>query len=212
MLSSCISCILSGTVFGLSGGLSPGPLLALVVSETVKHGIKGGIKVSIAPLLTDLPIILVTFFILSRLSNVNPVMGIISLSGAVYLIYLGYGNLVCRGQDFHNENGHSGSLKKGIMVNVLNPNPYMFWFTVGAPVTMQAWEASAVSAGLFIFTFYLFLIGSKVLLSAIIEKSRSFIKSKGYVYINRILGAILIVFALVFVSKGAGYLGIWQGL
>lgn len=48
--------LISGIIFGLSAGISPGPLLALVISETLKFGRKEGIKVAIAPLITDIPI------------------------------------------------------------------------------------------------------------------------------------------------------------
>lgn len=43
-----------GAVLGLSSGLSPGPLLALVISETLRHGVKAGVKVALAPIITDL--------------------------------------------------------------------------------------------------------------------------------------------------------------
>ena len=62
------SFFLIGTLLGLSAGLSPGPLLTLVVSETFRHDFKAGIKVAISPLITDLPIILLTVIILDRLS------------------------------------------------------------------------------------------------------------------------------------------------
>ena len=39
--------LLFGIVFGLAAGLSPGPLITLVVSETLKNGKKEGIKVAI---------------------------------------------------------------------------------------------------------------------------------------------------------------------
>ena len=73
-MTSEITFLLSGVVFGLSSGVTPGPLLTLVISETLKHGKKEGIKVAIAPLLTDLPIVLVTIFILSRLKETLPVL------------------------------------------------------------------------------------------------------------------------------------------
>jgi hypothetical protein len=46
-----------GIIFGLSAGLAPGPLLMLVISDTLRHGIKAGVKVALAPVITDLPII-----------------------------------------------------------------------------------------------------------------------------------------------------------
>jgi threonine/homoserine/homoserine lactone efflux protein len=50
----------AGTLLGLAAGFAPGPLLVLVISETLRHNIKAGIKVSIAPLITDVPIILIS--------------------------------------------------------------------------------------------------------------------------------------------------------
>ena len=38
-----LSLLAAGALFGLSGGLSPGPLLMLVISETLKYGIGSGI-------------------------------------------------------------------------------------------------------------------------------------------------------------------------
>jgi len=49
-----------GTLLGLSAGLAPGPLLTLVISETLQHDIKSGVKVALAPFITDLPIIILT--------------------------------------------------------------------------------------------------------------------------------------------------------
>ncbi len=55
--------IVTAAFLGLSGGLTPGPLLTLVVSETLKYGTQAGIKVSLAPLLTDTPIILAVLWL-----------------------------------------------------------------------------------------------------------------------------------------------------
>jgi len=43
----------AGTALGLYAGFSPGPLIALVISQAIKHGPKGGVKVAIAPLLSN---------------------------------------------------------------------------------------------------------------------------------------------------------------
>ncbi|MDH3383440.1 MAG: LysE family translocator, partial [Deltaproteobacteria bacterium] len=59
----------AGIVLGLSAGFSPGPLLAMVLSQTIRHGAREGIKIAAAPLLTDLPIILVSTFLLAKLSG-----------------------------------------------------------------------------------------------------------------------------------------------
>lgn len=70
-----------GTVLGLSAGFAPGPLLTLVISETLQHGIKSGIKVALAPIITDLPIVLITLYVLSKLTHFHGILGGISIIG-----------------------------------------------------------------------------------------------------------------------------------
>ena len=59
-MTAILPFLFAGLVLGLSGGLVPGPLLTLVASETLRHGAAAGIRVALAPLLTDAPIILAT--------------------------------------------------------------------------------------------------------------------------------------------------------
>ena len=73
-------------------------VLTLVMAQTLKHGVGEGIKVSLAPLVTDLPIIFVVLLILDRLTHIDLVLGAISLFGAGYLIYLGYESLIFKGE------------------------------------------------------------------------------------------------------------------
>jgi threonine/homoserine/homoserine lactone efflux protein len=203
-----ITFLFSGIVFGLSAGLSPGPLLTLVISETLKHDIKEGIKVALAPLLTDLPIVLITLFVLSRLSNMLPVLGVVSLLGCAFLIYLGYESISFRGVDMDIEQAKPQSIRKGVIANFLNPNPYMFWFIIGAPLVLKALKISLFSASLFILGFYVCLVGSKVLVAVVVGKSRFFLKSRNYVYTIKFLGVILLVFAVLFLKDSLKLFGI----
>ena len=57
MLPIMISFLTTGAILGLSAGFAPGPLLTLVVSETLRYNVKEGIKVALAPIVTDLPIV-----------------------------------------------------------------------------------------------------------------------------------------------------------
>ena len=203
-----ITFLFSGVVFGLSAGLSPGPLLTLVISETLKHDIKEGIKVSIAPLLTDLPIVLITILVLSRLSNMLPALGVVSLLGCAFLTYLGFESITFRGVDIEVAQVKHDSVKIGVITNFLNPNPYMFWLTIGAPLVLKALKIGLFSASLFILGFYVFLVGSKVLVAVVVGKSRFFLKSRNYVYTIRFLGVILLVFAVLFLKDSCELFGI----
>jgi len=141
-MASEITFLLSGVVFGLSSGLIPGPITILGITATLQHDIKEGIKVSIAPILTDLPIVLITIFILSRLSDMLPALGAIYIFGSAFLAYLGYESLSFKGVDMNNGDKKPHSIRKGGITNLLSPFPYMFWFSVGAPTVIKALDVS----------------------------------------------------------------------
>ena len=191
-----------GTVLGISAGFAPGPLLTLVISETLQHDIKSGVKVALAPIITDLPIIILTIFILSKLSAFHDVMGIISLAGGLFILSMGYQGIRTKGVEIHLEGIKPKSFTKGVLANALSPHPYLFWFSVGAP-TMTKAMGQGISAPLaFIISFYLFLVGSKIMLAILIGKSKSLLSGNGYIFTMRFLGLLLCLLAFVLFHDG----------
>ena len=156
-----ISLLAAGIIFGLSGGLTPGPLFTFIISETLKHGTREGIKIALVPILSDLPIVLLTLFVVSRLSEIDIFIGLISLAGAVYLIFLAIEGLKFKGTTADVNIVKPQSIRKGITINLLNPNPYIFWFTIGAPTVIDGSEISLLAPVAFIAGMYVFLVGSK---------------------------------------------------
>jgi threonine/homoserine/homoserine lactone efflux protein len=196
-----------GTLLGLAAGFAPGPLLVLVISETLRHSIKDGIKVSAAPLLTDVPILLISLFILAKLSAMNVLLGVISMCGGLFILYLGYEGLRLKGVQVEVTEPGSNSLRKGILTNALNPHPYVFYMTVGGPIFLRALDQGMVSAASFFCSFLLFLVGSKVGLALLTERSRSFLRGPVYLWIMRGLGLCLILFSLTLLREGLKLLG-----
>ncbi len=197
---------ITGLVLGLNG-LIPGPLFTLIVAETLRHNIREGIKVAISPLFTDLPIVLFSILVLSRLAEQRIIMGIISLAGSAFLIYLACESISYSGAERVAGAAKPRSLKKGIITNFLNPAPYMFWFSVGAPTFVRALDKGISSAIFFISAFYMTLIGSMVMIAEISGRSRHFLKSRYYVRLIRFLGIMLLIFAVIFIRNGAKYMG-----
>ena len=196
----------SGCVFGLAGGFTPGPTTTVVVAQTIRFGFLDGLKVAIAPLLTDAPIITLSVLLVGQLARFEPVLGIISLLGAAFLIYLAVESLRVRGVEIADENVQPRSIRKGFIANLLNPHPYLFWFVIGAPTLLKAWTVSVLAAVVFIVGLYVCLVGSKILIAWLVARSRGFLQSRGYVYVNRLLGVALVVFALLFIRDGLRFL------
>jgi threonine/homoserine/homoserine lactone efflux protein len=199
------SLLISGMVLGLSAGLSPGPMLTLVISQTLKHGVREGAKVALAPLLTDTPIVIACLLFLSVFSDMAPVLGVISLFGGVYLFYLGLNSIRFKAVGLE-EDVDPQSLKKGLMVNFLNPNPYLFWASIGGPLVLKASSTSLVSAIAFILPFYVLLVGSKIVVAIVSGRSRNLLKSRHYETVIRTLGLALIGFGVLFLRDGVNYL------
>lgn len=207
-MSQTISFLFMGAVFGLTAGISPGPLLTLVIAETLKHNKTEGVKIAIAPLLTDIPIVAVTLFILSRMVNFDSVLGIISILGGIFIAYLGYDSIKTKGIEIDIQNIKLQSIRKGIIVNMLSPHPYLFWLMVGAPITFKAYQESLGAAIAFIIAFYVLLVGSKISIALLVDKSKAFLKNKAFIWTLRILGLVLMIFALLLIREGLRYFGV----
>jgi threonine/homoserine/homoserine lactone efflux protein len=192
----------AGMVYGLSAGFSPGPLLALVISQTLKHGMREGAKVAMAPLVTDLPIILISLLVLTRLTDFKTVLGVISIIGGLFVAYLAYGNF--RPPRLEEDAGRVApqSLAKGIATNALSPHPYLFWLTVGGPVIVRGWSESPVGSLAFLLVFFACLVGAKILTAWITGRSGQWLSGTVYRVILFILGGLLAVYAFFLIKEG----------
>ncbi|WMW24881.1 LysE family translocator [Methanolobus sediminis] len=194
--------LISGILLGFASGISPGPLLTMTISESLKHGSRAGIKVAVSPFITDILIVSMILLFLLKFENYDPAIAMISLGGSFYLIYLGISSLRTKSSDLDLETKKSDSLKKGIIVNFLSPHPYLFWIAIGGPILFKAQDTSIFSAILFVIGFYALLVGSKITIAMLVGRSRGFLKSNYYLYTIRSLGLVYVVFAFYFLKQG----------
>jgi len=193
--------VISAIILGLTAALSPGPLLTLLLAETIRSGVKAGFKIAISPLITDAPIIIVIWRLSIHLAEFTRIGGVIAIIGSIYLFYLGCETLLVTAVRMPSSSS-SSSIKKGILVNLLNPHPYLFWFTVGVPLLIHSHSIHKLLPALFLLIFYIFLIGIKILIVFVISRVRNLLDSTLYLLIIRILGIILLAFAIIFLRYG----------
>jgi len=147
-----------GASLGLAAGVSPGPLLALVLREAVARGFRAGALAALAPLLTDSWAVLLAWLVGDALPG--RLLDALQLAGGVYLLYLGGSGLLRSNVAAAAESG-GGSLRAAVLVNLTNPHMYAFWFLVGAPLLHRlggfAWA--------FLLGFYLLIVGTKIALA-----------------------------------------------
>jgi threonine/homoserine/homoserine lactone efflux protein len=197
-----LAALVSGVLLGLSAGLSPGPMLALVVAQSLRHGSREGCKVAVTPLFTDPPIILLTLALVSKLAEIHPLVGIVSIAGAIFVSYLAWESFRPARRTTQALAERPRSLAKGIVTNLLNPHPWLFWFTVGAAILAKAMAESWQVAAIFLIAFYLLLVGSKVTVALLAGRFRDLLGGRGYRLIMRVLALALVFFAMLLLRDG----------
>lgn len=205
-MSTVWAACVSGAALGLSAGWSPGPLLTLVITETLRSGITAGLRLAAAPLITDAPIILVALILMPRLNASRMVMGIIALAGAVFITWMAIDSMGAK-TEAPKTLRPPASIWRGVLANALNPNPYLFWFTVGGSLVLRTADHNQTAAAVFILVFYICLVGSKMALAFVVGRYRRFLKSSFYVWTLRVLGGVLLLFAVRLGWQAAAFWG-----
>ena len=201
MLEESYQIFITAFIIGFSAGISPGVLFALILSESLQHGAKAGIKIAIAPLITDVPIVLLCYYIFKQMAQVKILLIIITFSGGLFLVYLGYKNIIATGE-VNLKSVKTNSLRKGVITNFLSPSPYVFWMSIGAPLLGSAFGINVTTGIIFLIIFYTLLIGLKITIAILASKARRFVGGKAYKIVIRLLGFVLAGLGLFYIYNG----------
>ena len=191
----------AGVSLGLAAGVSPGPLMTLVITRTLSRGLGAGLRVAIAPLLTDLPIIVISLLFFSVLPPLLET--VLTATGGCLVLFLAWETLreaphatLVDGNTAAPAAG-ADDLWRGVLVNFLSPHPWLFWMTVAAPILTRAWQVSAWSALGFLVGFYGLLVGGKVMLALAVAGGRRFLDDTWYRRLLAASGLLLALFGLL---------------
>ncbi len=202
-----------GVGLGLGAGLTPGPLLALVIAETLRGGWRAGVLVALAPPIADAAVIALCLLVLTRLSA--PLTAGLSIGGGLYVLFLGWETLRMAAPTTVAGTGippaARQSLGRGIAVNLLNPHPYLFWLTVGGPLVTESYRQAAwAPIAAFVGGFYSCLVGSKVGLALLVHAGRARLHGRGYRLALRLSAGVLVLLGAMLLWEGT--LGLWPGI
>lgn len=207
-----IAALLLGISYGFTAGISPGPLLGLVITQTLQKGWRTGNLVAPAPLCSDLPIIVLAVLIESRLPAV--VFGWLGVIGGLFVIYLGVETIrttwlaskqtqeIATSEKAEADTTYA-VLWRATITNALNPHPYLFWGTVGTQVLLRSMQASGTGGAVaFLVGFYTLLVGAKLLLAFLVNRSRSWLQGRAYHSLLFISGILLLGLGVLLISEG----------
>jgi threonine/homoserine/homoserine lactone efflux protein len=199
---SILTYFLQGAALGFAAAITPGSFQTYLISESLSGGWRRGAPVAFAPLLSDLPIILLSLFLLNQLPE--SFLRIISIAGGAFALYLAWRlwNSWRKGADLPEEgtNSSQGSLRRGVIANFLTSGPYLFWALVSGPILLAALRQSIAFGAAFLIGFYGVMILSLLGIALVFSQARRL--GPGVVHILLLLSIIILVIfaALLFIQ------------
>lgn len=192
----------AGAILGVVEGVKPGPLLTMVIRETLSGGLRAGVRTAAAPIFTDGPLVIVSLLAAGWISTQPTILIAISILGAGYLLKMG---LECftiepppsdlAGIDI------SDSFKRGILTNLLNPNVYIFWFLIGGPLMASVADEEPLAPVAYALTFLVSIIMVKSLIALAFDRTRGNLSHSTYKAVLSLCGLAMIVFAAGFMFQ-----------
>lgn len=142
MLRDLFVFLIAGLGVGVATAAVPGPIVILLIVETLRYGGRAGAAVAAAPVIVDALIMVPLALVLQSLMNSRGILTVFGLASAVFLVYLGLTMLLNARHDrlegFEREKSGEApirpfaSFRKALVTHFLSPFAYGFWGTVGA--------------------------------------------------------------------------------
>jgi len=169
----------------------PGALQAYLVNQAATKSWRRAAVLSFAPLVSDIPIVLLTALVLSFVPEW--VLSIVQIIGGAFILYLAYrslsGFLKSRNMP---DNPAPASFGSAVVINLLNPNVYIYWGTISGPLFIQGWREFPPTGVLFLVFFY----GTMIVMTNILILAVNRLSTLGN-RIQRILQCLSVVFMAV---------------
>jgi threonine/homoserine/homoserine lactone efflux protein len=154
-----LSYIIFGFTFAFAAAVQPGPLMTYLISQTISKGWRHTLPASLAPIISDGPIIILVLLLLNQIPPWF--VKFLHLGGAFFLFYIAYGSF----RSWKNfdmalpsKEKTGQTLMNATLVNLLNPAPYLGWSLVMGPLFLKGYHETPLNGISLIVSFYLTMI------------------------------------------------------
>lgn len=195
-----IEAILQGICAGILFSFLTGPVFFSMIKTSIEKGFKAGFSLAIGVILSDIIFISLTIFS-SQFVDYNPVYNqYIGIIGGLFLLGVGLYYLINQVKVNYETSEilkvrRSGYILKGFLMCLLSPTTLMFWIMVGGIVSGQLHYAMAEKV-----VFFIVAMATQLSVDLVktyyAAKLRYRIKEKNIMLLNRIAGAVIIIFAV----------------
>jgi threonine/homoserine/homoserine lactone efflux protein len=151
-----IEALILGGGFAFAAAIQPGPLQAFLLSRVAAVGWRRTLPAAVAPLISDGPIAFVMLALLDGMARgfERVLQGV----GGCVLLYFAVRTLI---EWRHGVAGEAEgadqaprTLAQAVVVNLLNPGPYLGWSLILGPAALRAWDRHPIEAMALVGSFY----------------------------------------------------------
>ena len=150
-----INYLVFGITYSFACVVQPGPFQAFLFSQSITNGWRKTIPLVFAPLMSDVPIIVLVLLVLTNIPR--DFIQVLQCLGGLFLLYLAF-NAYKTWRTFNKNEKQNISRQhtifKAVLVNFLNPNPYIGWSLVMGPMLIKAWSENHANGIILLIGFY----------------------------------------------------------
>jgi threonine/homoserine/homoserine lactone efflux protein len=149
-----------GVTYAFAAAVQPGPYQTYLISQALSHGWRRTVPAALAPVVSDVPIIVVVVLLLSRLPA--PLLDVLRCAGGVFLVYLAWRAFRAWREPPPAAPGVAPTaprtLAAAVVIDLLNPNPWLGWSLVLGPLLLAGWRAAPADGVALLAGFYTTLV------------------------------------------------------
>ena len=204
----------SALTVGFSGAMMPGSLLTYTLQQSLKTGARAGVLISVGHAVLELGLIFLILLGLGAVLQSDIAQAVIGLAGGALLIVIGLqmalgaakGTVRIQTGNGQEKAGNYKLALSGALISAANPYFLLWWAVIGMGFIMQSYAALG-TAGVAVYYFghitadFIWYVS----ISAVIGKTRHFIKEKPYRILIGALGGLLIYFGVTFITGAFVY-------
>jgi len=196
-------------VVGFSGAMMPGPLLAVGIAETPRHGWQTGPIISIGHAIAEIFVVVVLSLGLAALAQSRIVTSIIGIVGGTALILMGISmgyDILKRKVNYEivqQEKKSSHKLAgKGITATLSNPFWFVWWGTTGLAFLVKSLKFGFIGPVVFYFGHILSDFVWYSVVSVLIWMGKTLIMGRGMQILILACSVFLVYLGITFIIDG----------
>lgn len=202
-----VKIILGGISAGLIMTFMTGPAFFALIRTSIQKGFISGALFALGVFMADTFFVATTFLGASLITLAENNQKYIAVIGGLFIIIIGYRYLTKKVEDEKEEEitvssklKNTGYFFKGLFMNLLNPGMLFYWIGLVSYLGTNQ-DYSPDDTKLFIFCSMITVLSTDLAKAYFASKVRHLFSKKVVMWMNRIVGTALIVFAMVMIVK-----------